>query len=172
MHFLFHKLTIVFLCILCLAQVLTATKRRLSSPSKGWCHGRKCYRTAYRSVYYPCYTACMTLTIDHVGFYSDRPERGVPCRFLKLRCEWGLKEDQRMGSFLGWFFGLVVLVQEILVLPGCSSRPSKKYFFITAHYFHSFVPIAQQAGQAAVLCRRSLSVCLWFYSIFVGCVKW
>ncbi len=34
---------------------------------------------------------------------------------------------------------------------------STQYFFLTIHYFHSFVG---QAGQAAVLGRLSLSVCL------------
>jgi len=29
------------------------------------------------------------------------------------------------------------------------------------HYFNSFVTITQQAGQAAVLGRLSLSMCLW-----------
>ncbi len=29
--------------------------------------------------------------------------------------------------------------------------PSKQYFFLAVHYFNSFVPIAQQVGQAAVL---------------------
>ncbi len=29
----------------------------------------------------------------------------------------GLKEYKSKGSFLGWFIGLVVLVQEIFVLP-------------------------------------------------------
>jgi hypothetical protein len=38
---------------------------------------------------------------------------------------------------------------------GSSSRPSTKY------YINSFVPFPQQAGQAAVLGRLSLSVCLW-----------
>jgi len=33
-----------------------------------------------------------------------------------------------------------------------------KMFFITVYYFNSFVPIAQQAGQAAVLGRPSLTV--------------
>jgi hypothetical protein len=36
--------------------------------------------------------------------------------------------------------------------------------FLTIRYFHYFVPIAQQAGQAAVLGRLPLSVCLWFCS--------
>ncbi len=39
--------------------------------------------------------------------------------------------------------------------------PVKNIFFLTVHYFNSFVPIAQQAGQADVLGRLSLSVCLW-----------
>jgi hypothetical protein len=34
------------------------------------------------------------------------------------------------------------------------------FVLLTVHYFISFVPIAQQAGQAAVLARLSLSVCL------------
>jgi hypothetical protein len=34
-------------------------------------------------------------------------------------------------------------------------------FFLTVHYFDSFVPIAQQPGQAAVLGRLSFSTCLW-----------
>jgi hypothetical protein len=44
---------------------------------------------------------------------------------------------------------------------GYSSQPSTKYIFTTAHYFNSFyVPIAQQAGQAAVLGRLSLHLAL------------
>jgi hypothetical protein len=41
----------------------------------------------------------------------------------------------------------------------CSCRPT--IFFLTVHYLNSFVPNAQQAGQAAVLGRLSLSGCLW-----------
>ncbi len=33
--------------------------------------------------------------------------------------------------------------------------------FPTVHYFNAYVPITQQAGQAAVLDRLSLSMCLW-----------
>ncbi len=38
--------------------------------------------------------------------------------------------------------------------------PVQNIFFLTVHYFNSFVPIAQQAGQAAVLGRLSLNMCL------------
>jgi hypothetical protein len=34
--------------------------------------------------------------------------------------------------------------------------PVQNIFFLTEHYFHSFVPMPQQAGQAAVLGRLSL----------------
>jgi hypothetical protein len=40
--------------------------------------------------------------------------------------------------------------------------PVQNIFFLTVHYFHSFVPIAQQAGQAVGLGRLSLSTRLWF----------
>jgi hypothetical protein len=39
--------------------------------------------------------------------------------------------------------------------------PVQKNFSPTVHYFNSFVPVAQQAGQAAMLGRLSLSMCLW-----------
>jgi hypothetical protein len=39
--------------------------------------------------------------------------------------------------------------------------PVQNTYFLTVHYFNSFVPIAQQAGQAAVLGCLSLSMCLW-----------
>jgi hypothetical protein len=38
--------------------------------------------------------------------------------------------------------------------------PIKNDFFLTLHCFNSFVPIAQQAGWAALLGRLSLNVCL------------
>ncbi len=38
--------------------------------------------------------------------------------------------------------------------------PVQNIFFLTVHYFSSFAPIAQQAGQAAVLGRLSLSMFL------------
>jgi hypothetical protein len=48
--------------------------------------------------------------------------------------------------FLSAFEALIGLVQNIFSLT------------LPVHYFHSFVPIAQQAGQAAVLGRLSLCV--------------
>jgi hypothetical protein len=53
--------------------------------------------------------------------------------------------NERGPSFLPW-----------------ACRPITKYYFLTVHYFNSFAPNAQQAGQTAVMGRLSLSMCLWF----------
>jgi hypothetical protein len=45
--------------------------------------------------------------------------------------------------------------------PALAALVSPIQNIFTVHYFNSFVPIAQQAGQAAVLGRLSLSLCLW-----------
>jgi hypothetical protein len=70
-----------------------------------------------------------------------------------------------MGYFFGWFVGLVVPVQETFVL--------QKIFFLTIHYFYSFVPIAKQARQAAVLGHLTLRLCLclWVYVPLNNIVK-
>jgi hypothetical protein len=43
--------------------------------------------------------------------------------------------------------------------------PVQKILFLTGHYLNSLAPMAQQAGQAAVLGRLSLNVCLWLSHI-------
>ncbi len=40
--------------------------------------------------------------------------------------------------------------------------PVQNICFLAVHYLNSFVPIAQQSGQAAVLGHLSLSMSLWF----------
>jgi hypothetical protein len=63
---------------------------------------------------------------------------------------------------VGWFIGLVMPVQEIFSALATLAGPVQKFVFLTVHYFSYFVPIAQQAGQAAVRGRLSLNVCLWW----------
>jgi hypothetical protein len=65
-----------------------------------------------------------------------------------------------MGSFLCWFVVLVVPVQDFCPAFAAVVGPVQNIFVPTVNYFISFVPIAQQAGQAAVLGRLSLSMCL------------
>jgi hypothetical protein len=57
-----------------------------------------------------------------------------------------------------------VTVQEIAL--AALSSPVQNNFFLTVHYFNFFVLIAQQARQAAVLGRLSLSMCLWVSQMF------
>ncbi len=84
-----------------------------------------------------------------------------PCWLLKLR--WmGIKEYKWKGFFLGCLVGLVMPVQEIFCFAWAALVNLIKIFlFSPVHYFNSFVPIAQQAGQAVVPGRLSLSMCLW-----------
>jgi hypothetical protein len=42
--------------------------------------------------------------------------------------------------------------------------PVQNIFFFIVNFFNSFVPIAQEAGQAVVQGLLSLSVCLWVQS--------
>jgi hypothetical protein len=64
------------------------------------------------------------------------------------------------GPSLVGSLGLSCRYMKFFSCLGCRSRPSSKYLFLTVHYFNSFVPFAQQAGQAAVLGRLSLSMSL------------
>jgi hypothetical protein len=53
--------------------------------------------------------------------------------------------------------------KRVLSCQGCSSKPSnvQNIFSLTARYFTSCVPIAQQAGQPALPSRLSLIMCPW-----------
>ncbi len=68
----------------------------------------------------------------------------------------------KKGSFLGWSVGLVLPLQKLLSCLGALVGPVQNIFFLAVDYFNSFVPVAKQGGQAAVLGRMSLSMCLWF----------
>jgi len=87
---------------------------------------------------------------------KQRDWRGVALADCWNWGECGLKEDK----LLVCSFGLSCRYKRFLSCLGCSSRSRTKYFSLTVHYFNSFVPIAQQPGQATVLGRLSLSVSL------------
>ncbi len=94
------------------------------------------------------------------GVEPERVEMGDPCWLLKLR--WMGTQREQMKEVLSW---LVHWTCRAGTRDFCSALaaplPSRKYCLLTIHYFNSFVPNAQQAGQVAVLGRLSLSVCLW-----------
>ncbi len=64
------------------------------------------------------------------------------------------------GDLVG-LLGLSCWYKRFLFCLGYCSLPTTKYFSLSIHYFNYFVPIAQQARQAAMLGRLSLSMCLW-----------
>jgi hypothetical protein len=83
---------------------------------------------------------------------------GWPLLTVEIEVNGDPKSTNERGLSLGWFVWLVVPVQEIFVLPWLLySRPRTKYFFPHRTLLQSFVPIAQQAGQAVMLGRLSLS---------------
>jgi hypothetical protein len=57
--------------------------------------------------------------------------------------------------------GLLGLLCQYKRFLSCHALAALYFFFFTLHYFNSFVPIVQQAGQAVVLGRLSLNMCLW-----------
>ncbi len=80
---------------------------------------------------------------------------------IETEVNGGSKSTNERGPFLVGSLGLSCHA-EIFVL----SQASTKYFFLTVHFFNCFVPIAQQAGQAAVLGRLSISG--WYYPMNDG----
>jgi hypothetical protein len=90
-------------------------------------------------------------------FQPERPEKSGPCWLLKM--SWiVIQRVQIKGVLPCWFVGLVVPVQDILLWLAHTNN----YFFPRRTLFQiRYPPIAQQAGQAVVLGRLSISMCLW-----------
>jgi hypothetical protein len=79
------------------------------------------------------------------------------------------KSANERGPFLGWFIGLAVPVQEIFCsVLAALVGPVQNIFFLTIHFFKTFVPIAQQAGQEAML-GSPLLVCV--QSLYVSLIE-
>ncbi len=92
------------------------------------------------------------------GEISERLERGGHCWLLKV-LNWELRTQRtnKRGPSLVGLMGVSCRYRDFY-----SALAQYKIFFsLAVHYFNSFVPIAQQAGQAAVLDRLSLSMSLW-----------
>jgi hypothetical protein len=77
-----------------------------------------------------------------------------------------------MNGVLPWLVRWAIRVGTRVFCPTLAALvgPVDDIFFFIVHYFNSFVPVAQQAGQAIVQGRLSLKVCLGFYlRYFRGC---
>jgi hypothetical protein len=82
----------------------------------------------------------------------------------------GPQRGQIKGSFL-WLVRWALPVGTRDFCPDLATLigPVQNIFFPTGYYLNSFVPIAQQAGQAAVLGGLSVNVCLWDESLQRNC---
>ncbi len=58
-------------------------------------------------------------------------------------------------------------IKDIYLAFAALVSPVQNTFFLTAHYFNLFIPIAQQPGQAVMPGRLSLNMCLWSQTIVV-----
>ncbi len=70
----------------------------------------------------------------------SRETRGVAPADCWNGGKWGLNEYNWKGLFLGWFFGLFVLVQEIFVLPWLLLSAHHKIFFPHCTLFQFICP--------------------------------
>ncbi len=86
---------------------------------------------------------------------------GWPLQSVETEVNGDYKSTNERGSFLGWFVGHFLAVQEIFILPWLlrSAHAVLNIFLLTVHYFNWCVPIAQQPAQAVVQGLLSLNVC-------------
>ncbi len=92
----------------------------------------------------------------------ERLEMGGPCWLLKLR--WMGTHRVQMKGFIPWLFRWASRAgsRDFCSALAVPFGPSPKYFFPHRTLFSiPFSPIGQQAGQAVVLGRLSLNMCLW-----------
>jgi hypothetical protein len=137
-----------------LRPLLTETVRKLCGSLRLWLRTLEAYRAKRYLL-----TRHMQIT---KGLLKETRERW-PLLTVGTEVHRDLEGTNERGPSLVGLLGLSCRYKRVLFCLGCSSRPSTKYFFLTVlvHFFTSFVPIAQQAGQAAVLGRLSCNMCLW-----------
>jgi hypothetical protein len=70
-----------------------------------------------------------------------------------------MRKDVRIVTKSPKMGPLLILSISVAALVG----PVQNLFFFTLYYFNAFVPITQQAGQAVVLGRLPLIVCVSAY---------
>jgi hypothetical protein len=108
------------------------------------------------------YTVCLGTILIEGGHQRD--QRGVALADCwETAVNWDSTSTVQMKGILPWLvrWAFTCPYKRFLSSLGCSSRPNTKYLFPHVHYFNSFVPTAQQVGQAVVLVRLSLSMCIW-----------
>jgi hypothetical protein len=84
---------------------------------------------------------------------SRETREGWPLLTVETEVKRESKRTNERGPFL-------VGTREFRYALAALVGPVQNIFFLSVHCFNYFVPIAEQAGQAAVLGRLSLSMCL------------
>ncbi len=94
---------------------------------------------------------------EHVAG-ERKNQRGVATTDFENEANGDSGSTLEMKGVLPWF--VLASRRAFLSCLCCSSQPSTTYYFLNVHYFSSFVPIAQQAGQAVVPSCLSFNVSL------------
>jgi hypothetical protein len=84
---------------------------------------------------------------------------GWPLLTVETEVNGNSKRTNERGPSLVGLLGLSCRYRRFVFSLGCSSRPSTKYFFLTAHYFYFpfLSPLPSDQGRG----RLSLSMYLW-----------
>jgi hypothetical protein len=96
-----------------------------------------------------------------MGVRNRKTREGWPRLTVETEVNGDSKRTNERGPSLVGLSGLSRRYKRFLFCLGFSSLV-QNMLLLTVHYFNSFAPIAQHAGQVAVLCKfcLSLSVCL------------
>jgi hypothetical protein len=102
---------------------------------------------------------------DSIIVLTSENREGSPLLTVETEVngDFKVKTTNERGPSL---FGSLGLSCRYKRFASCLGRPIvgpvQNIFFLALHSSSSFVPIAQKAGQAVVLGRLSLNMCLWY----------
>jgi hypothetical protein len=96
------------------------------------------------------------------GDQRDYREGGMALLTVETEVKWGT-QGVHLKGVLPWLvhWACHAITRDFCPALGALFSPVQNIFFLASHYFTSFVPIPQQAGQAVVPGRLSLNMCLW-----------
>jgi hypothetical protein len=123
-----------------------------------------------RNNIYSTFHSTYSWTCPFLSGWTRNTRDGWPLLTVETEANGDSGSTYERGPSLVGSMGSSCQCRRFLSCLGCSSRPRTKYFCLTVHYFNTFYPFAQQAGQAVVPCRLSLNICPWaghclYYSI-------
>ncbi len=100
-------------------------------------------------------------TIHYWVYFRETREGWCALLIVETEANGDSKSSNERGPSMVGSLGSSCLYKRFCPALAALVGPVENIFFGTLHYFNSFVPIAQHAGQAVVQSRLSLNVCLW-----------